>query len=521
MSDHKIQSPNRRILLAGAALMGITSGLLPDSVKAQSQPKRGGHVRYGVRGGSTTDTLNPTTYSNSFTRTLGYAFCNTLTEIDANNTLRPELLQSYEAEPGAKTWIFKLRSGIVFHNGKPLTSTDVMASINLHRGDDSKSPVKSLLAGIQSMKAEDAHTIRFELTEGNADFPYIFSDFHIMIVPEKDGLADWASGIGTGAYVIKSFEPGVRAQVERNPNYWRKDRAFFDSADIIVMADATARQNALITGGLDVIDQVDLKTVHLLKRSPNVDVVNTSGGLYYNYAMNTTLAPFNNPDVRLALKYGIDREALLQKVLRGYGKIGNDQPISSTTKFFAADVEQRKYDPDQAKFHLKKAGLDSLSTSLSASDMLYPGAVDGITIYRESLAPAGINLDVVREPSDGYFSSVWMKKPFTASYWAPRPTADLIFSTTYLSTAKWNDTFWKNERFDNVLLAARSELDEAKRAEMYRELQLLVRDDGGNVIPLFADHVFAMSSQIGHSDTMSGVWELDGGRSLERWWRKG
>lgn len=501
----------------GSAAAGLLIGVAPGALRA-AEPKRGGHVRYGVRGGSTTDSLDPATWPNVFMRTMGYGLCNTLTEIAADHSLQPELLESWEAEPGARTWIFKLRAGITFHNGKTLDADDLIANIDHHRGEDSKSGVKKLLTTIVAMTKQDARTVRFELESGNADFPYIFADYRLAIAPTKDGKLTWRDGVGTGGYRLSAFEPGVRASLERNPDYWRSDRAFFDSAEVVSMADVTARQNALMTGSVDIIDQVDLKTVGLLKRTKGVEVADTAGGLHYTYAMNTSVDPFAANDLRLALKYGTDREALLQKVLRGYGSVGNDHPIASTMRHHAADLPQRAYDPDRAKHHLKKAGLESLSLALSVSDTLYPGAVDGVTLYKEQLDACGIDLEIVREPSDGYFSNVWKKKPFVASYWSPRPTADIMLSTAYASDAPWNDTFWKSERFDTLLLAARSELDEAKRGEMYGEMQRILHDEGGAVIPLFASNVFAMSDKIGHPETMSGAWELDGGRSIERWW---
>lgn len=511
-----IATMDRRAMLTTMVGAGALMALGAPKAYAQ-EPKRGGHVRYGVRGGSTSDTLDPATFSNTFMRTLGYGLYNTLVEIDGNNSFQPELLESYEGSNGAKTWVFKLRTGVTFHDGKPLTADDVIASVRHHMGEDSKSGVKPLLSVISEIAREDDHTIRFELSSGNADFPVVFTDYRLMILPEKDGGLDM-SGNGTGGYVLKQYEPGVRASVERNPNYWRGDRAFFDSAEIISMSDPTSRQNALMTGGVDIIDQVDLKTVHLLKRRNEVSVKSTSGGLHYVYAMNTTLAPFDSSHLRKALKYGLDREALLKKVLRGYGSIGNDHPIAPSMQFHAGDLEQTAYDPDKAKFHLKEAGLDGLDLSLHVSDGLYPGAVDGVTIYRENLAQAGINLEVSREPTDGYFSNVWMKKPFVASYWGARPTADIMFSTGYSSSAKWNESFWHNETFDKLLEAARVELDQGKRAEMYHDMQAMVRDEGGTVVPMFADNVFAANTKIGHPEAMSGAWELDGGRSIERWW---
>ncbi len=507
---------NRRTLLLSMAAAGAVMTTGAPSAFAQ-MPSRGGHARYGVRGGSTTDTLDPATYSNTFMRTIAYGFYNTLVEIDGNNEIQPELLESWEASDGAKTWLFRVRDGVTFHNGKTLDADDVMASIRHHMGDDSTSGMKALLEPITDIVREDASTLRLELSSGNADFPMMFTDYRMMIMPQVDGVLD-VSGIGTGGYVLREFEPGVRAELERNPDYWRSDRAFFDSAEVISMSDPAARQNALMTGAIDIIDQVDLKTVHLLDHQDDISVMNTSGGLHYVYAMNMTLPPFDNNDVRLALKHGIDREALLETVLRGYGSIGNDHPISPNMAYYAGDIEQTHYDPDRAKFHLNKAGLDGLDIGLSVSEGLYPGAVDGVTIYQDSLVPTGINLEVVREPNDGYFSNVWLKKPFVASYWGARPTADIIFSAGYASTAKWNESRWSNEHFDKLLEEARVELDDEKRAAMYREMQMMLRNDGGSVIPLFADNVFAASSNIGHPEVMSGAWELDGGRSMERWW---
>ncbi|MEJ2164219.1 MAG: hypothetical protein P8X90_01740 [Desulfobacterales bacterium] len=143
--------------------------------------------------------------------------------------------------------------------------------------------------------------------------------------------------------------------------------------------------------------------------------------------------------------------------------------------------------------------------------------MDAAVIYKESAAKAGININVVREPNDGYWSNVWLKKPWCAVFWGGRPTEDMMFSTAYAADAAWNDTYWKNPRFNELLVAARAELDEKKRRQMYVEMQALVRDDGGVVVPMFAADLSATTDKIGHGKL--GVnWELDGFRCAERWW---
>ena len=138
-------------------------------------------------------------------------------------------------------------------------------------------------------------------------------------------------------------------------------------------------------------------------------------------------------------------------------------------------------------------------------------------LYQETARPCGIELNVVREPADGYWSNVWMKKPWSFSYWGGRPTEDWMFSSVYAADASMNEAQWQNTRFNTLLKDARVELDEAKRAGMYAEMQAIVRDDGGSVIPLFANYVNAMSAKVAHGKVAAN-WDLDGFRAAERWW---
>ncbi|MDH3472251.1 MAG: ABC transporter substrate-binding protein [Rhodospirillales bacterium] len=510
----------RREFLARASLLGAASLVAPSLMSASARaagPKKGGHFRVGLGHGSTTDTLDPATFENGYTQVVGYGLRNHLTEVSNTGEIVPDIAESWDASDDAVTWSFKIRDGIAFHNGKTVTADDVVASINHHRGADSKSAAKAILEAVTEIKTDGSDRVVFTLEAGNADFPYIVSDYHLAIMPAKDGGVDWQSGVGTGAFVLEGFEPGVRTTMKRNPNYWKQDRGHFDSAELITITDVTARTNALTTGEVDAIDRVDIKTVHLLKRKPNVRVEETSGTGHYTFAMRTDTPPFDNNDVRLALKHGLDRETLLQTILRGHGYLGNDHPIGKPNRYFASELPQRAYDPDKAKFHLKKAGLSSLKVDLSAADAAFAGAVDAAVLYKEHASQAGIDINVVREPNDGYWSSVWMQKPWSAVYWGGRPTEDWMFSTAYADGAAWNDTFWKHERFNQLLVEARAELDEARRGEMYFEMQRIVRDEGGVVVPLFNNYVFAMSTKVGHG-TLGANWDLDGLKLLERWW---
>jgi peptide/nickel transport system substrate-binding protein len=266
------------------------------------------------------------------------------------------------------------------------------------------------------------------------------------------------------------------------------------------------------------IDQADVATLPMLERAPGVKILSISGNAHYCFPMDSRAAPYSDNNVRLALKYAVDRQEMVDKILGGHGSICNDNPIGPANRFFNPDMEAKSYDPDKAKFHLKEAGMDTLEVTLKAADAAFSGAVDAAVLYSERAAAAGITITVDRVPDDGYWDNVWMKEPFVADYWGGRPTEDLMFSTAYASGAPWNESFWENARFNELLVAARSELDQDKRRDMYHEMQQLVSFEGSTVIPMYNNYLMAVSDKVGHPEQIAANWNFDGFRAVERWW---
>ena len=511
---------SRREFIARIAALGLTAAvspmLLATPVKAAT-PIKGGRLRLGMAGGSTTDSLDPATMTDAMAYNINWQLRNCLVEVDSKGNPIPELAESWESSPDAVKWVFKLRQGVEFHNAKTMKAGDVLDSLNWHRGQESKSAAKGIVDPIADIKIDDDYTLIFSLKEGNADFPYILSDPHLTIVPEGTRGTEWDKGIGTGGYKLTEWEPGFRALTKRNPNYWKEGRAHFAEIETLGIADVTARMTALNTGQIDAMNRFELKLIHLLKRVSGIQIINVTGTRHFSIPMLTDREPFNNNDVRLAMKYAIDREQMLKMILRGFGSLGNDHPIAPNQKYYASELPQRAYDPDKAKFHLKKAGMLDYPFKLHAADAAFGGAVDAAVLYKEQAAKAGIQIEVVREPDDGYWSNVWMKKPWVMCYWSGRATADWMFSTAYAADANWNDTFWNHARFNKLLKEARAELNEKRRHELYVECQKIVRDEGGVVIPMFANYIEAANNKI-RFEQPAGNWELDGNRAGERWW---
>ena len=502
-----------KFALAGGLTLTSANALFIKSARAEAKP--GGHFRAGLGHGNTTDTFDPATYAHGLNFGWGRSLVGApLTRTDQKNNVVPYLAESFEPSDGAKKWVFKIRKGVTFHNGKTVTSDDVVGTINYHNGPDSKSAGKAYLGGVASVKADGPDTVVFELKGADADFPYAFAQYQFPILSITDGKPD-LTGLGAGPYVLDGFEPGVRAHFKRNPNAFAPGN--FDEVTQLTILDAAARTNAYLAGEVDYIDKVDLKTIDMLKSAPDTAIYDVSGMQHYTAPMLTDTAPFDNPELRKALKWAINRQELVDKVLFGYGKPGNDSPLAPSLKFATSPDPVHTYDPEKAKSILAKAGLSGLKLDISAADAAFAGSVDAALLMAEHAKAAGIEINVVREPNDGYWDNVWIKKPWCHCYWGGRPTADTMLSVSLSEGAAWNDTHWKNARFNEILPIARGETDDAKRAALYAAAQQIVHDDGGQLVLMFANYVGAMSTKLGHGDFNSDN-DFDGGYMYDRWW---
>ena len=344
----------------------------------------------------------------------------------------------------------------------------------------------------------DGDVFEVTLGVGNADLPYLMADYHLIIQP-NGGFDDVAAAIGTGPYTLETDEPGVRMMFKRRDDYWGGDQtvvAHYDAVELIVLNDATARTAALQSGQVDTINRVEPKIAKLLDRSPTIDVLSTSGRGHYVFIAHIDTAPFDNNELRLALKHALNRDEMVEKILQGYGSVGNDMPINAAYPLFDEAIPQREFNLEKAAEHYKKSGHDGSPIILRTADGAFPGAVDAAALFQQSAQAAGIPLEIKREPNDGYWSEVWNAQPFCCSYWGGRPVQDQMYTTAYLSTADWNDTRWKRPEFDAMLLEARAEIDEGKRKEIYSKMGRMLNEEGGLMVPMFNDFVDAMSTKV-------------------------
>lgn len=506
---------DRRQLMAGASALGLSSMFAAAPAMAQGAPKKGGTLRMGLEGGSASDSLDPLTYADSIPIGMSLMLWNNLVEIADNGDATGELFESWEAKPGAKDWVFNIRKGITFTSGKTLDADDVIYSLNMHRGE-TKSPAKVLLADITDIKKLSPTQVSITMSKGNVDLPFNLSDYHIIVVP--NGFKDWSKPDGTGAFTLEEFQPGVRATFKRKPgNYWKPNRGNFDRVELRYIGDRAARTQALATGQVDIINRVDPKTAGLLAKNPALKVARTPGmGNRYAFVAHTDKAPYSNPDLMMALKYGIDRKKIVDNVFSGYASIGNDHTVGPRMKFYDAKQKVNAYDPDKAAFHYKKANISG-GLELQVSEGAFSGATDSGQVFQESLAKAGIKLDLKRVSGDGYWDNVWLKVPFCAVYWGNRPTIDNQLTSTFKAGGTWNDTHFNNAEFEKLLVDARVELDQNKRAQMYARCQELISQNSGMLCFAVQDYLDAHVTKL-QGLTPSGRYDMGDGRIAEKGW---
>lgn len=510
---------SRRGLFRSAAAFGIAGSALGRAGLAIAQtPKNGGTFRFGIHDGSTSDSHDPGTYATRQMVYLSQQYRSFLTQVMPDGTLGADLAIEWSATDNATVWTFLLQPNASFHSGRKVTANDVVASLNHHRGAETSSGAKALLETVTDIRADGDGAVVISLSGGNADLPWIMTDYHLCVCPaNEDGTIDWQSGDGSGPYRIDGGAFGEGWSMSRHEG-WHLKGAYFDKVEMIVLNDPVARQTALVTGEVDAVSSIELKTSALLERDPNIVIENVPSANAVTMPMHCDVAPFDNVDIRNALKLSIDRNEIIEKIAFGAATIGNDFHHSPAQPYWPTDIPQREYDPEQAKSLLKKAGVETLQISISTADSLFSGAVDMCVLYAEQAKKAGITVNVVREPNDGYYSDIWLKKPFCLASWGARPTPDMSYTLGYSADSAWNESRWTNDRFNELLLAAKSETNEGLRAEMYHEMAVLARDDGGTIIPMFNNFVYARRANVMRGENIAASWELDGGRAPSRWW---
>jgi peptide/nickel transport system substrate-binding protein len=439
--------------------------------------------------------LDPALYTVIEEQQLGFALFDALVWVDAKLEPQPLLAETWEATADLRQWTFKLREGVKFHHGTPLTAEDVVYTFTRILNPKLGSPFRSSLGFVETVVAVDPYTVRFQLRTPSAELPLLLGAPLARIVAHDYRASLLAAKpSGTGPFQFAEYTAGVGARVVRNTEYWQPDQPLLEAIEYRFLP-YTRQLDALRNAEIDVIAQLGSEDLATLASDPAITTVEVTSGAYQNIVMRATERPFTDRRVRQALKLCVDRQQLLQQVLLGKGTVGSDHPVAPISPF-VAELATPRYDPDQARQLLSQAGYPRGLTLDLLTSTVRPGMVELALALQQMAKPAGIEIQVVRAPAQVYWSDYAGKVPFHTGNWGFRPSIDETFMAAYHSHSKGNESNWRNPALDEWIDKARGERAAARRKELYHQAQKLLMEEGAVIIPYFKPTLMALRRNV-------------------------
>ncbi len=487
MSTSLARTTDRRKLLTS----GLAAGLFAASgLSIAMRPQVGGRLRAVLPGASFTDSWDARKGFGLFMAAAGLgAVFDCLTEVGADGALRGELAIGWEASRDAKLWTFDLRDGVRFHDGMAFDAACVVETIRMHIATGPAGAAWHLVSNIDTVRATSATQVQFQLHSGNADFPYLLSDRHLIIYPAGRIAEAMREGIGTGLYRVARFEPGERFLGWRVADHYRDGSAgWFDQIEFLAVESAEERLEMLQTGRVDTAAQIDPVSAETVELSADLSLSSTPG----NQHVVMDAGAIADPNAQKALKLAVDRDAMLIDGLYGHGHVGHDSPVGPFNQYY--QISGSNYDPEQSLFLLKKAGMQGLNLGLTPLSSAPMGLLASLL---PSLTKAGFGI--------GEGASLPMRLS------SGRATEDWAFGAM-------GSDLGRDKTVSNLQEMARSELDPTRRAALYAELQDAFRTSSHVVIPVFANFLHAVRKGVTAPEMLGNLWPMDNARFAERWW---
>ena len=477
------------LLAACGSSGGATTTPKPSASSAAR--RHGGNLSVGLTGGSGSDTLDPHKGLTYLDTARAQQLYQPLLQLNAQAQTEYVLAESITAHGSTKDWIIKLRPGITFHNGKPLTAQDVIFTFRRiingkFAGASSLGPMD-----LNGLKAVDQHTVMVPMTKpyGSLIDQMAFW-YYLYIVPE--GYDPKQPPNGTGPFAYKSFTPGQRSVFTRNANYWKSGLPYFDTVTIVDFGDSVSLQNALTTNVIDAAGGLEGPQMAALSSNSNVQTIASKTGAITPFTMRVDQAPFNDVNVRQALRLIVDRQQLIDSALDGFATVAADvfSPFDPNFKGFS-----RQADIPQAKHLLKKAGQENLHVTLTTSPVA-TGTVAMATVLAEQAKAAGVTISVQNVDPDKFFApGKYLNWTFSQDFYNYSPYLAQV-AQSMLPTSPYNETHTNNAQYNAWYKEANETTNPATRKMIEQEMQTFDFNEGGYIIPCFIDALDAYSTKI-------------------------
>ncbi|MFD9960670.1 ABC transporter substrate-binding protein [Amycolatopsis sp. NPDC058986] len=479
--------------LGGAALLLAGCGTTFAASAPTGPPRRGGTLRVGVTGGGAADTLDPHSPATNPDIARVINLYDPLLIRDHDYRLQPVIAESVTASADGRTWTAVLRDGVRFHDGRPVTPADVVATFK--RITDPKSPKSG--ATSLSMLAEVVptgdRTVEFRLSAPNAGFDDLLGQYSLGIVPAD---FDLKRPIGTGPFKLAQFTPGLQSTFTRNEHYWRPGEPYVDELVLINFTDDDARINALLSSQVDAIDQVPVALVDVLRSDPRIRVLTAETGSWLPFTMRVDRPPFDDVRVRQALRLVVDREQMINQVLSGQGKLGNDL-YAPFDPGYAGELPQRKQDIETARRLLAEAGHRNLDIELVTAP-IQAGAVEAAQVFQQQAKQAGITVRIRKIDTTTFYGDNYLSWDFAQDFWYTRNYLPQVANGS-LPKSPYNETHWHDPEFAELISQASKTMDTAERTRLLKQAQKIEYERGGLIVWAFENRVDA------HQFYVSGI----------------
>ena len=475
MSDGAYELARRSLLRA--ALAGVAMGAGPVAF-AQPAPKRGGRLTIGADADPIG--FDPTTLSAYSSYDFTSLLYTGLLRWSAEMKPEPDLATSFE-QPNDTTYVFHLRSGVKFHNGQAFDANDVKYTFDRILNPATASPSATLFSTVKSVTVVDPMTVRFELSAPNAAFlSYMATNPNGVIVPRGvDGLN--TKPVGTGPFAFASYEPNQQCTLKANADYYEKGQPYLDEVVFRFFKDQSSITSALRSKAIDMTWFKDPKvSAQIVKTSPGLVSVPGKTTRTFPVWLNMKAKPLNDVRVRRALSLATDRQACLETVLGGSGKVAALIPESHVGGYDGVgELPYYKYDVAGAKKLLAEAGYpDGIDLGDYIVVAANPLDVSCAQILQQQWAEAGIKVDI-KPMETAPLIAMWLKGEFptllsVALSWSPDPDAIATFMYSGSTTGKAQGM--ADAQLDAMIVEARTLLDPVKRAAAYMAIQRRIAD---------------------------------------------
>jgi peptide/nickel transport system substrate-binding protein len=493
------------VILAACGNANSPSSSSSSSAAASGTPTKGGSLRLATQ--APTAAINPLTISDAGGLCM-LAQTGEFLAFDDNQALalKPMLATSWTPKKNGTIWTFKLRSGVKFHDGSPLTADDVVYTIQQLADPKNASNALSTFAGVlkpAGVVKVDSGTVEFHLEAANGNFPYLVSsdNYNAVIVPKGTDFAKWQSTfIGTGPFKLKSYTQNVSADFVANPDYWG-GAPHLDSTTFNFYASQQPQILALQGGQVDGIVQFVVQGAQSLLNNSQFNIIKLKSANHRELSMRNDQAPFTDPRVRQAIALSLDRPGMVKALLDSYGDLGNDSPFAPKFPSTDTSVPQRALDIAKAKALLSAAGHPSgFSTTLTTEE--YQEIPQLAQVIAEAATKIGVNIKLKVENQTNYYgkatygNSDWLDATMSLVDYGDRGVPNVFLEAPLSSSGPWNAAHFKNPTYDSLVKQYVASVDLQTQKQLAGKIETLLLAQTPLVIPYFINALTATASNV-------------------------